>query len=94
MDSLAEMPKIQNEIRHACYEYKAESLLLIAYPTIDDKKYWQCTGIDNKYKYLFELKLNLSKASNSKRLRFIVSLNKHTFYKSGTGTSTDPYIIK
>ena len=63
MDSLAEMPKIQNEIRHACYEYKAESLLLIAYPTIDDKKYWQCTGIDNKYKYLFELKLNLSKAS-------------------------------
>lgn len=58
---------------------------------------WLLTATNqNNYKaYAFTgTALNLSKASNSKRLRFIVSLNKHTFYKSGTGTSTDPYIIK
>lgn len=58
---------------------------------------WLLTATNqNNYKaYSFTgTALNLSKASNSKRLRFIVSLNKHTFYKSGTGTSTDPYIIK
>lgn len=58
---------------------------------------WLLTATNqNDYKaYAFNgSAMALSKTSSSKRLKFIVSLNKHTFYKSGTGTSTDPYIIK
>ena len=58
---------------------------------------WLLTATNqNNYKsYAFTgSSLSLSKTSSSKKLRFIVSLNKHTFYKSGTGTSADPYVIK
>lgn len=53
------------------------------------------TNQDNYKVYSFDgSSISLSKASNQRKLKLIVNLNKHTFYKSGTGTTTDPYIIK
>ena len=63
----------------------------------DQSSEWLLTATNqNDYKaFAFDgTDISLSKTSSSKRLKFIVNLNKHTFYKSGTGTSVDPYIIK
>ena len=60
---LSEIHDLIPMINEACVSYKAEFLLLTAYPVIDENKYWQCIGIDKQYKYLFGLKLNVSKAS-------------------------------
>ena len=62
----------------------------------DQSSEWLLTATNqNDYKaFAFDgTDISLSKTSSSKRLKFIVNLNKHTFYKSGTGTSVDPYII-
>ena len=86
--SMDENCKILSDLSCSNYNYLSSS---------NQGSEWLLTATDqNNYKsYSFTgTSLILSKASTFKRLRFIVSLNKHTFYKSGTGTSTDPYIIK
>lgn len=86
--SMDENCKTLNDLSCSNYNYLAN---------YDQGSEWLLTATDqNNYKaYSYTgSSLNLSKTSTFKRLRFIVSLNKHTFYKSGTGTSIDPYIIK
>lgn len=65
-------------------DYDQSSEWLLTATNQNDYKAFEFDGTD----------ISLSKTSSSKRLKFIVNLNKHTFYKSGTGTSVDPYIIK
>lgn len=60
MNILADMPKIKNKINENCAEHKATTLFLIACPIIDQMKYWLCTGIDDKARFLFEMKFDVS----------------------------------
>lgn len=86
--SMDENCKTVNDLSCSNYNYLSSS---------EQGSEWSLTATDqNNYKsYSFlGASFNLSRASSFKRLRFIVSLNKHVFYKSGTGTSTDPYTIK
>lgn len=86
--SLDENCKTLNNASCANYNYLAGS---------SQGSEWMLTVTDkNNYKaYSFGgSSISLSNASNAKRLRFIIDLNKHVFYKSGTGKNTDPYIIK
>lgn len=59
---LSDVNDVIHVINEECTSHKAEFLLLTAYPVIDDNVYWQCIGIDDKYRYLFELKLDVSKS--------------------------------
>lgn len=61
MNILVDMPKIKNEINENCAKHKATTLFLIACPIIDEMKYWLCTGIDDKAKFLFEMKFDVSR---------------------------------
>lgn len=57
---LSDLPKTINDINGEIESYNAKKLLLIAYPNVDNCLFWQCTGIDKKNKYLFELKFDVS----------------------------------
>lgn len=59
---LSDVNDLIHMINAECISHKAEFLLLTAYPVIDENIYWQCIGIDKKYRYLFELRLNVSKS--------------------------------
>ncbi len=86
--SMDENCKVLTDLSCANYNYLSSS---------DYGSEWGLTPTtQNNYKvyYYTGTSVSLTKTSNQKKLRFIVYLNKHTFYKSGTGTSTDPYIIK
>ncbi len=86
--SLDENCKVLTDLSCANYNYLANS---------EYGSEWGLTPTNqNNYKvYSYTgTSMTLTKTANSKKLRFIVYLNKHTFYKSGTGSSTDPYIIK
>ena len=55
------MPNTINEINSEIKRYNAKILLLIAYPNLDENLFWQCLGIDENNKYLFELNFEVSK---------------------------------
>lgn len=61
---LSDFPNTVNVINSEIKKYNAKVLLLIAYPNIDDSLFWQCLGVDEKNKFLFELKFEVSKSSN------------------------------
>lgn len=64
MDSLAELPTIKYKIIDKIRLYDAKVLLLVAYPIIDGEKKWQCTGIDKKDRYLFDIDFDVSNIGN------------------------------
>ena len=62
ISNLTDKPQIETLINATCSEYKATTILLTAYPVIDEKRHWQCIGIDENSRFLFELKIDLSGA--------------------------------
>lgn len=61
---LSSMPNTLYEINSEIKKFNAKTLLLIAYPNVDDSIFWQCLGVDEKNKFLFELKFEVPKVSN------------------------------
>ena len=58
---------------------------------------WSITGLDGTTDSSFYIKngsLTASKNNTQRKLYVVAYINKRTFYKSGTGTSADPYIIR
>ncbi len=51
---------------------------------------------DNTYQYyrVYNNKVDLAKTNSSKQLYPVIYINNKTIYSSGTGTATDPYIIR
>jgi hypothetical protein len=51
---------------------------------------------DNTYQYyrVYNLSVELTKTNNSRQLYPVIYINNKTIYSSGTGTATDPYIIR
>ena len=61
---LSDLPSTINDINSEIEKFNAKVLLLIAYPNVDDSLFWQCLGINEKNKFLFELKFEVSKSSS------------------------------
>ncbi len=61
---LSGMSNTINEVNSEMKKYNAKKLLLIAYPNVDDNLFWQCLGVDEKNKFLFELKFEVPKVSD------------------------------
>ena len=61
---LSDFPNTINNINSEIKKHNARVLLLIAYPNIDNSLFWQCLGVDEKNKFLFELKFEVLKASS------------------------------
>ena len=58
---------------------------------------WSITGLDGTTDSSFYIKngsLTASKNNTQRKLYVVAYINKRTFYKSGTGTSADQYIIR
>ena len=63
LNCLSGLPQTIYEINNEVKVHNAKMLLLIAYPIIDNNRFWQCIGIDEKNKFLFELKFDVSGAA-------------------------------
>lgn len=64
---------------------------------LDQTEEWSViTDTDTDYNaYIFGGSIfSLAKAKTRKSIYPIITLNNYTFYKSGTGTANDPYIVK
>lgn len=58
---------------------------------------WTLTGLEDSSDSTFYIKngsLSTTKNNSKRKLYLVAYINKRTFFKSGTGTSSDPYIIR
>ncbi|MGN1028551.1 MAG: hypothetical protein ACI4P7_00500, partial [Bacilli bacterium] len=86
--SLDDNCKVANSLSCANYNFLSTKLNSVE---------WSITGLDGTTDSSFYIKngsLTASKNNTQRKLYVVAYINKRTFYKSGTGTSADPYIIR